>query len=129
MQPADNANDPACANVIIRLPDEAGGLERRRTNAQATGAWGDPAAVLLYCGIEPSSPSTDDCVSVNGVDWLIDRSNDPLFRFEAYGREPGLEVIIDAEHASGTDTLIDLNNAVAQLPQTRECSSVIDELD
>ena len=90
MHPAENANDPACADVIVRLPDEIGELKRRNTNAQSTGAWGDPAGVLLYCGIEPSGPTTDQCVSVNGIDWIMDDSEAPLFRFEAYGREPGL---------------------------------------
>ena len=47
MQPADNANDPACAEVIVRLPNTVAELDRRTTNAQSTGAWGDPVAVEL----------------------------------------------------------------------------------
>lgn len=128
MQPAVNANDPACADVIVRLPDELGELQQRRTNAQSTGAWGEPASVLLYCGIEPSGPTLDNCVNVNGVDWIRDDSNAPLFRFEAYGREPGLEVIIDAEQTSGT-AIIELGNVVSQLPQVRHCTSPQDTFD
>lgn len=129
MQPAPNANDPACADVIVRLPDTVAGLERRTTNAQSTGAWGSPAGVLLTCGIEPSGPTTDDCVNVNGVDWIIGRDNAPLYRFEAYGRDPGLVVIVDSERASGTETVVDLGAVVSLLPQTRACSSLADTLD
>lgn len=44
MIPADDANNPACADVIVRLPSTVDGLDRRYTNAQSTGAWGDPQA-------------------------------------------------------------------------------------
>ena len=130
MDPAADANDPACAEVIVRLPKTVDGLDRRNTNAQATGAWGDPASVLLYCGIEPSGPTTDSCVNVNGVDWIIDESRAPMFRFEAYGRTPGVEVIVNAdEKVSGTNVITELSSAVSKLPQERKCSSVIEQLD
>lgn len=129
MEAAVNANDPACADVIVRLPDTVAGFERRTTNAQSTGAWGDPAAVLLYCGIEPSGPTTDDCVSVNGVDWILDRSNAPLYRFEAYGRSPGLQVIVDSEQASGTEAVLALGSVVSLLPQERQCLALTDTLE
>lgn len=129
MTPADGANDPACADVTVRLPDTVADLERRPTNAQATGAWGDPIGVELTCGIEPSGPTTDDCVSVNGVDWIIDRSAAPLYRFEAYGRTPGLQVVVNSERASGTETVVDLGAVAKLLPQTRQCTSLAETLD
>jgi hypothetical protein len=129
MEAAPDANDPACADVVVRLPDTVAGLDRRTTNAQSTGAWGDPAAVLLYCGIEPSGPTTDECVSVNGVDWIIDRTNAPLYRFEAYGRSPGLQVVVDSELVSGTEAVVALGPVVKLLPQVRECLSLIDSLE
>ena len=126
MEPAESANDPACADVIVRLPATVAGLGKRATNAQATGAWGDPVGVELRCGIEPSGPTTDDCVNVNGVDWIIDRTNAPLYRFEAYGRSPGLEVYVNNEIASGTSTVTDLAAVAKVLPQTRQCLSLMD---
>ena len=129
MDPAPDANDPACADVIVRLPDTVADLERRTTNAQSTGAWGDPAGVLLYCGIEPTGPTTDDCVNVSGVDWVINRDNAPLYKFEAYGPSPGLAVIVDSEKASGTETVVDLGAVAKLLPQTRQCTSLTDTLD
>ncbi|GAB2569705.1 DUF3515 family protein [Leucobacter ruminantium] len=129
MDAAPDANDPACADVIVRLPQTVAELDKRTTNAQATGAWGDPAGVLLYCGIEPSGPTTQECVNVNGVDWIVDDSRAPLYRFEAYGRSPGLEVIVDSEKASGTAAVLDLGAVVKELPQVRQCTSVDDTFD
>lgn len=130
MEPAVDANNPACADVIVRLPETLDNQKRRNTNAQATGAWGDPASVLLYCGIEPSGPTTDSCVNVKGVDWIIDDSRAPLYRFEAYGRSPGLEVIVNADlGVSGTNVIMELSGSAAKLPQERKCTSVTEELD
>lgn len=129
MEPAKGANDPACADVIVRLPSTVAGLDKRSTNAQATGAWGTPAAVQLRCGIEPSGPTTDTCVSVNGVDWIIDSTKAPLYRFEAYGRTPGLEVFVDSDRVSGTTAVTDLSAVAKVLPQTRHCVGVADTLD
>ncbi|GAA1795127.1 DUF3515 family protein [Leucobacter iarius] len=129
MDPAKDANNPRCADVTVRLPATIGDFEKRTTNAQSTGAWGDPAAVLLRCGIESTGPTTLECVAVDGVDWIIDRSRAPLYRFEAYGRSPGLEVIVDSKKASGTEAVQELGAVAKLLPQTRKCSSVSDTLD
>ncbi len=129
MEPAEGANDPACADLTVRLPASVSGLDKRATNAQATGAWGDPVGVELRCGVEPSGPTTDQCVNVNGVDWIIDETNAPIYRFEPYGRTPGVEVFVNNEVASGTLTVTDLASAVKVLPQTRQCLSVVDFVD
>ncbi|MFM6980227.1 MAG: DUF3515 family protein [Micrococcales bacterium] len=51
LEPAADANNPACAEVIVRLPDTVADFEKRATNAQSTAAWGTPAAVILRCGL------------------------------------------------------------------------------
>ena len=129
MEPAVNANDPACADVVVRLPADIGGVPKRATTAQSTGAWRNPDVILLRCGIEPSGPTTDTCVSVDGVDWVVDDSQAPSYRFEAYGRSPGLEVVVDSEQVSGTDALLELNQVVSLLPQERQCTDLADTLD
>lgn len=126
MEPAEGANDPACADVIVRLPDTVSDLKRRTTNAQATGAWGDPVGVELRCGVPTSGPTTDMCVTVKGVDWIIDESEAPLYRFETYGRSPGLEVFVNNEIASGTLVATELANVAKMLPQVRQCTSFDD---
>ncbi|WP_241156242.1 DUF3515 family protein [Leucobacter chromiireducens] len=129
MDPAVDANNPACADVIVRLPQTVAGEERRATTAQSTGAWGDDVAVQLVCGVEPSGPTTDSCVNVNGVDWVIDESASPIYRFEAYGRDPGLAVFVDSEQVSGTEVAVDLSAVAKELPQTRQCLDLSDSLD
>lgn len=121
MEPAALSNDPQCAEVVVRLPDAIGSFERRSTNAQSTAAWGDPAAVLLRCGIEPTGPSPLPCFTVNGVDWLRDDTQAPLYLFTTYGRTPAVQVFVDADVASGTEALDALGNSVGVLPADAHC--------
>ncbi|MFC6355204.1 DUF3515 family protein [Luethyella okanaganae] len=122
---APNAADPLCAEVIVRLPDSVGDNRIRETNAQATGAWGDPAAVLLRCGVDVPGPTTLRCVNVNGVDWIADESRAPVFRFTSYGRTPAVEVVVDNDKASGS-VLVDLSAAVSSIPAEKQCLDVTD---
>lgn len=126
MTPAADSNNPDCAAVTVRLPNTVADLPKRETNAQATGAWGSPASVLLTCGVEVPGPSTLPCVSVNNVDWIEDDSQAPLYRYTTYGRTPAVEVVIDSNAVSGTTTLVDLGAAVGVLPQTAKCTDLAD---
>ena len=121
LEPAANSNDPGCAEVMVRLPSQLGGLQERYTNAQATAAWGDPAAVLLRCGLEPVEVSTLPCVSAAGIDWLVDDSLAPSYRFISYARFPAIEVVVDSNNASGITSLESIAGAVAMLPATKAC--------
>jgi len=121
MTPAAGANDPACAAVTVRLGQKVAGQERRWTDAQATGAWGnadDGTTVLLTCGLPEAGPSTLPCDSRGGVDWLIDDSEAPKYRFTTFGRSPSVEVYLDYDKVSGSEALSDLAPAVQQLPAT-----------
>lgn len=126
---APDANDPLCADVTVRLPSSVDGQPRRWTDAQATGAWGDPAAVLLTCGVEPPGPSTLRCITVGGVDWLVDESDSPRFRLTTYGRTPAVELYVDNAVVSPNNVLEDLRNAVSQLPKGTECTAPEAPLD
>lgn len=116
MEPAAQANDPACAAVTVRLPDAVDGESRRWTDAQATGAWGTPTTVLLTCGVTAPGPSTLPCQSAGGVDWLIDDSGAPNYRFTSFGRTPAVEVYLDYDVVSARSVLDALAPAVRQLP-------------
>lgn len=118
MTPAKQANDPACAAAMVRLPGSVDGQDRHWTDAQSTGSWGDPSTVLLTCGLEPPAPSTLPCQSVGGVDWLIDDSEAPRYRFTTFGRTPAMEVYLDYDVVSGASVLGALSNAALQLPAT-----------
>jgi hypothetical protein len=121
---AEYSNDPLCAEVTVRLPAEIGELQKRQTNAQATGAWGDPSSVLLRCGLEGVEVSTLPCVTAGDVDWLVDDSDAPNYRFISYARFPAVEVIVDSENASGVTALESLAQAVAQIPATKVCTEI-----
>ena len=121
LEPAEDSNNPGCAEVMVRLPSQLGGLQERYTNAQATAAWGDPAALLLRCGLEPVEVSTLPCVTAAGIDWLVDDSLAPSYRFISYARFPAVEVVVDSDNASGITSLEGIAGAVAQLPATKSC--------
>jgi hypothetical protein len=129
LQPAELANDPACAEVMVRLPDTVAGLERRSTNAQSTAAWGDPAAVILRCGLPPTGPSPLPCATLDNIDWLRDGSNDPNFAFITFGRSPAVEVLVDSRKVSGTSALGDLDSAVGNIVATDHCLDPADPLN
>lgn len=122
MEPAADATNPDCAEIIVRLPDSVDDFAKRQTNAQATGAWGNPAAILLKCGVEVPAPSTLPCYTIKDVDWLRDSSNAPTYIFTTYGRDPAVQVVIDGDIASSS-ALLALSNAVGSLPAERHCTS------
>jgi len=126
---AEDAKNVGCADVVVRLPDTVAGQEKRETNAQGTGAWGTPASVLLRCGVTPPGPTEDRCVSVDGVDWVIDESDPPRYRFTTYGRTPAVEVVVDNDVVSGTTAITDLSRAVSAIPAERACTTVGDAPD
>lgn len=124
LQAAEDANNPLCAEVSVRVPDTLGELEKRETNSQATAAWGEPAAVLMRCGLEGVEVSTLPCVTAGEVDWLVDDSEAPNYRFISYARYPAVEVIVDSKLASGVSALEGLAQAVSQIPATKSCSTI-----
>lgn len=123
LEPADDAANPLCAEVSVRLPDAIGELAVRQTNAQATAAWGEPTAIILRCGVPSPAPTAElPCVTVDGVDWLRDDADAPVYVFTTYGREPAVEVIVqDGETTSGLEALTEVADAVSRLPATGEC--------
>jgi len=128
MQPAPDADDAACAAVSVRLPSSVAGESRRWTDAQATGAWGSPATILLTCGVEIPGPSPLRCETVEGVDWLVDesRADEDLYTFTTFGRDPAVSVFLDYDSGVGSaDALRALSPMLArELPSNgRACTA------
>lgn len=124
MSPAPDANSPRCAAVTVRLPDEIGGKKARSTDAQATGAWGDPAVVLLRCGVAPIGPTTKPCVSVNDVDWvLVSNPASDVRQYVTFGRVPAVEVVIQRGSSGVPDATVlpALAQAVQSIPASDHC--------
>lgn len=123
LEPADDSNNVTCAAQMVRLPDEIEQQFRRSTNAQSTAAWGEPSSVIYRCGITPVSVSSLACVTASDVDWLVDDSNAPSYRFITFARNPATEVIVDSKVISGAVVLDALALAIKQAPASKRCSS------
>ncbi|MFJ6652175.1 DUF3515 family protein [Microbacterium sp. NPDC091313] len=124
LQPGPEANDPACAELMVGLPATIGGEQRRWTDAQATAAWGSPATIIMTCGVAVPGPSTLPCRELNGIDWLVDEADAPNYRFTTFGRTPAVEVYLNFDVVGSADTLGALSarlNAV-QSPTGSECT-------
>ncbi len=118
--PAKDAANAACAPMMLALPDAIGDAKLRKTNAQATAAWGDPSVVIVRCGVNVPGPTTDRCVSVNGVDWVIKEGN-PVWTLTTFGREPATELLMDPDKISSATVLADLAPAAQKIKATRKC--------
>ena len=108
LTPAPQATSTRCAGVVVRLPERLGSLERRQTDAQGTGAWGDPVAVTLTCGVVTPQVSGTPCQTVGGVDWLIEGQRIAGAQRQVlttYGRSPGTQVVMDPEAVSPLNVL------------------------
>ena len=108
--PAKDAANAACAPMMVALPDSLGDAKLRKTNSQATAAWGDPSLVVLRCGVNVPGPTTDRCVSVNGVAWVI-KEGSPVWT----------EILMDPDKISSATVLAELANAAAKVKATRNC--------
>lgn len=128
---APHNTDPACASVMLAMPETMGDLDQRATTSQGTTAYGDPSGVIVRCGVEPPAPTTDPCSNVNGVDWLISEveGQENQWRAVSYGRSPAVEILFDTSRVPSSTAIVETGSAVAQIPQQSSCLSVSDTLD
>jgi hypothetical protein len=120
--PAGGA-DPACAAMADRLPSRLLNQERVATSQRspAVAAWGDPA-IIWRCGVTPPGPTTQDCIAVNGIDWVVEPLDDGT-GFVSYGRDPAVQVLVPDAYAPETFALTSLSTAVSTVPQNEHrCS-------
>ncbi|MEN9993039.1 MAG: hypothetical protein RLY83_609 [Actinomycetota bacterium] len=122
LSPSEGANSVACAELMVRLSDKVDGLPRRSTDAQSTAAWGEPAAVIFRCGLPLVTVSKLKCVTEEGVDWLVDDSAAPSYRFITFGRNPASEVIVDSRKAVGVNVLDEIGTTIQFQKATTRCS-------
>jgi hypothetical protein len=66
--------------------------------------------------------STLPCVTAGGIDWLVDATKAPSYRFITFGRSPATEVIVDSKNASGVKALDAFGFSIEQsIPSDRRC--------
>ncbi|WP_152909617.1 DUF3515 family protein [Pseudactinotalea sp. HY158] len=131
LDPAPTASDPACAEVLMALPDEVAGAQSRSTTSQSSRAWGDPP-ITMRCGVTPPGPTTDRCLPITSgdvtVDWIMTEIGDESvaensWQFTTFGREPAIQVVVPVNYA-GEDVsgvLGVFGGAIGQLPVSRAC--------
>ncbi len=90
---------PECGAVMSALPKTVADQERRATapESELTAAWGDPA-VIAICGVAELGPTTEDCLDVSGVDWVVHPLSDGT-EFTTYGTRPALQVLVPKVYA------------------------------
>jgi Protein of unknown function (DUF3515) len=122
LTPAAHATSAKCASVVVLLPNTVSSLPQRETNAQGTGAWGEPPDILLHCGVPVPDPTSSlPCDTVDGIDWLLKSDPNNVFTFTTYGRDPAVSVTINSKDvkADGNRALSDLAIAVAEIPGSK----------
>jgi hypothetical protein len=116
---------PACAPVIDALPGTVLGADRTglRSGGEPIDAqWGAPS-ITFACGHLPMGPTTDQCITVDGVDWVFTDAGEDL-RFTTYGTDPAAELVVPLDYGreNATGALVDLAQAVRKLPKNgRAC--------
>lgn len=120
-----DSNDPACATSLANLPPKVLDQDRRevpKAEPSVDAAWGDPA-ITLACGFGSVAPTTDDCLTVNGSDWVF-VEKDGEFTFRSFGTAPSIEVVVPASYGrtNAAGALVDLVAVAKALPKNgRRC--------
>jgi hypothetical protein len=98
VSPAPSADHPACARPA--WPASVSGLGRVATSPElpSVGAWGEPA-IIARCGVPALAPTTLECVTVNGVDWVVRPLSDGSAA-TTYGTDPAIEVLVPAKYGA-----------------------------
>ncbi|MGD8148398.1 DUF3515 family protein [Ornithinimicrobium sp. Y1694] len=120
--PFGESDSPACQAVAERWPATVGRLQPRVTAVESSGvaAWGDPP-IVARCGKQPPAPTTEQCIDINGVDWVATPLDDGGTMFTTYGRTPAIEVLVPANYDSHPLWLPPFGPAAEQLDQDRRC--------
>ncbi|MFJ6213159.1 DUF3515 domain-containing protein [Streptomyces sp. NPDC092296] len=121
----DAAAAPYCAALDRALPRSVQGRTRQDPQPASpyTAAWHSDPRTVLRCGVpvprllieHPKS----DAVTVNDVDWLIERTGDG-YRFTTVERRADVEVTVpDGAYPSPTDALPPISDAVRKTIPSR----------
>lgn len=111
------ADHGACAAASAHWPEQVNELSSTGTDPSdpAVAAWGEPA-IIARCGMPPLGPTENQCVVVDGVDWVAEELDDGT-RLTSFGRDPAIEVIVPEEHGPAPLLLPVFTEAVQELPR------------
>jgi hypothetical protein len=109
--------------AATRWPDTVSGQAPVETTAgsPAVVAWGDPP-VVARCGLAALPPTTQECLAVDGVDWVVRELSDGA-AFTTFGRDPAIEVLVPDAYAPEPLQLPAFADAARALPANgRTCT-------
>lgn len=121
--PAGSVADQ-CSQVMGLLPEALVGQSRTSWEANVA-SWGDPR-ISVRCGVpkpEELEP-TSRCDMLNGVGWFAEDPGTAVrkaWRFTTIGRSGYIEVIVPEKYEPAADVLIELTEAVKQMPVVKPC--------
>jgi hypothetical protein len=127
IEQAPRADAPACARIARDYPATLDGHRLAGSGTPGVAVWGDKS-VVLRCGLEPPAPTTDLCVTVDGVDWVYQQaeSRDGRKVIITYGRSPAVEVSISAQDTAVDGALVELSRIVRPIRQNNHCIGATD---
>lgn len=119
---APRADAPACARIAEGYPSRLDGHALTGTGLPGVAVWGD-RSVVLRCGLEPPLPTTDLCVTVDGVDWVYREaaSREGHKVIITYGRDPAVEVSVSTRDTAVDSALVELSRLVRPIHQNDHC--------
>ena len=118
LTPAAQATDAACVAALAKSPATVLGHARTPLSVAGAAAWGRPS-ITLRCGLPEQPPTTDPCLTIGTVDWVVNSTGDPIV-FTTYGREPAIQVEVPAAYgqSNAPAALVDLAPVATSLPTT-----------
>lgn len=122
IEAAARGGTPQCARIARAYPDGFGGRGRDGTSLPGVGVWGG-GDITARCGVEPPAPTTDACLSVDGVDWVWRPARPGSTRrvLVTYGRDPAVEITMSGRFAGTDEVLVAMSRVVAPVPQHDRC--------
>jgi hypothetical protein len=121
------AHVAACESPMARMPRSVGGQPADEvtvsegTDPRDVRQWGDPA-IIATCGWPALGPTPEQCLDVDGVDWVAERLSDGV-RFTTFGRDPAIEVLVPDAYDPAPLLLPAFGPAAKALPANgRTCS-------
>lgn len=122
VQPAPEADAPACARIAKDYPSGLSGQRRATVSLPGVAVWGD-GAVTLRCGLHPPEATVEACINVDDVDWVwrdaTSRGGSKVL--VTYGRDPAVEVRISDRVGAIDEVLVGLSRAVKPIVQKSKC--------
>lgn len=120
---APHAKDPKCSKAVDRSPEKVASESRDWVLGEGVASWGDGSTVLR-CGVDELEPTVNLCLTVDGVDWVLDEKKlreTGVSTLTTYGRSPAVQVTYSGGREEVGGVLVDLKKSVAAIPQKRKC--------